>query len=579
MHFFYRCWPQVGQLKSRRLRSSIFLLLMAIGHASHANPVSRPFTARTDELQRRQEQELDQLQERAIQHPDVLSAPSDDKTSSDVWDFPKETVCFVVREVRWDGGNPPSSIQNQARAVLGKCVGNRTLRVLQEQLAVRLVDLGLMTTRVLVPDQSLAQGTLSLRYVPGRIAAVQDADTPGWWRMVVPASQGDILNQRDLDQTLENIRRLKGQMDARIDVVPGVEPGSSDVLMQPGSGKRWHAYIGGDNAGMRSMGRERMNAGLTLDSPLFLYDQLSVSWNSNAVWRNRDNRTRAAAVNYSVPLGYWSVFAGVGRSRYQQTVAGFSEPIVYGGATGQIETGVSVVPYRGSQSKGTVVMKMLRKRVSGTLNDIDLDIQRRDVTGYELGYQHRHYVGRAVLDAGGGVRGTIPRYSRQPGYVYGDPEWNGRTTILAANAGVYLPFVVARQHMAYQFNWQIQHAKTPIVPSDYFTVGDRYTVRGFDGQMTLAAENGWALRNDLSLNLGNLGQQLYAGLDVGQVGGPSVQYLPGRTLAGVAAGLRGRVSVPYVDASYDVSMGWPLKKPQFFPTPSAVFSAALLFEF
>lgn len=133
--------------------------------------------------------------------------------------------------------------------------------------------------------------------------------------------------------------------------------------------------------------------------------------------------------------------------------------------------------------------------------------------------------------------------------------------------------------MAYQFNWQIQRAKTPVVPADYFTVGDRYTVRGFDGQMTLAAENGWALRNDLSLNLGNLGQQLYAGLDMGQVGGPSVRYLPGRTLIGAAAGLRGRLSVPYVDASYDVSMGWPLKKPQFFHTPSAVFSAALLFEF
>ena len=39
------------------------------------------------------------------------------------------------------------------------------------------------------------------------------------------------------------------------------------------------------------------------------------------------------------------------------------------------------------------------------------------------------------------------------------------------------------------------------MPSDYFTIGNRYAVRGFDGQMTLAAEDGWSLRNDLSLNL------------------------------------------------------------------------------
>ena len=100
------------------------------------------------------------------------------------------------------------------------------------------------------------------------------------------------------------------------------------------------------------------------------------------------------------------------------------------------------------------------------------------------------------------------------------------------------------QQLAYQANWQIQHAKTAIVPSDYFTIGNRYAVRGFDGQMTLASEDGWSLRNDLSLNLGDLGQQLYVGLDVGRVGGQSAQFLSGRTLVGSVAGLRGRVACP-----------------------------------
>ena len=171
-------------------------------------------------------------------------------------------------------------------------------------------------------------------------------------------------------------------------------------------------------------------------------------------------------------------------------------------------------------------------------------MQRRDVTGYEFSYGHRHYVGQAALDIGGGVRGTLPQWSNQSGYVYGDPDWNGRSTILTANAGLYLPFKLSGQQLAYQANWQIQHAKTAIVPSDYFTIGNRYAVRGFDGQMTLASEDGWSLRNDLSLNLGDLGQQLYVGLDVGRVGGQSAQFLSGRTLVGSVAGLRGRVACP-----------------------------------
>ena len=180
------------------------------------------------------------------------------------------------------------------------------------------------------------------------------------------------------------------------------------------------------------------------------------------------------------------------------------------------------------------------------------------------------------------MRGTLPQWSNQSGYVYGDPDWNGRSTILTANAGLYLPFKLSGQQLAYQANWQIQHARTAIVPSDYFTIGNRYAVRGFDGQMTLAAEDGWSLRNDLSLNLGDLGQQLYVGLDVGRVGGQSavpVRPHPGRFRRRPARprGLPGVANA--VNASYDLSLGWPLKKPESLKTQHTVFAASLMFEF
>ncbi len=536
---------------------------------------------RATEIQRRQEQEIDAQRARAAERPDVLSTPSAD--SSRGLALPAETPCFVLREVIWEGAEPPELLARATAIVLGECVGGRGLRALQEHLIGLLIDDGLVTARVVVPEQSLADGSLTLRYLPGRISAVQSQDGIGWWRTALPTGPGGELNQRDLDQALENIRRLGSQADAAIDIAPGPELGDSDIIIKPGTGKRWHGYLGGDNGGMDTVGKYQINAGLTLDSPLFLYDQLSVSWNSNAHWRDADSHTRAASINYSVPFGYWTAFAGASKSTYRQTVAGFEEPIVYGGTTKQIQAGVSVVPYRGTAYKGNLSLTVLRKRTDSTLNDVAIDVQRRDVTGYEIGYGHRHYVGQAVLDIGGGVRGTLPQFSDEPGYVYGDPDWNGRSTILTANAGAYLPFQIAGQSLAYQANWQIQHAKTAIVPADYFTIGNRYAVRGFDGQMTLAAEDGWTLRNDLSLNLDNLtglpGQQLYTGLDVGRVGGPSAAYLSGRTLVGAVAGLRGRLSIPYVSASYDLSAGWPLKKPQSLKTASTVFAMAVMVEF
>ena len=394
----------------RKALSAALTALCVSSAAAQQAPAGAGIDA-TD-IQRRQQQELDVQRARAQQRPDVLSAPGEGRAQPLV--LPRETPCFLLCQVAWDGPEPPSQLRRLAAAVIGACVGGQGLKALQEHLHARLVEQGLVTARVLLPEQSLAGGTLTLRYLRGRIAAVRSEGAVGWWRTAMPTGPGGPFNQRDLDQALENIRRLQGQADAVIDVAPGAEPGDSDVLIKPGSGKRWHAYLGGDNAGMESTGKNQINAGLTLDSPLFLYDRLSVSWNGNAGLRRDDALTRAASIDYSVPFGYWAFSIAASRSRYRQTVAGFDAPIVYGGSTQRLDFGVSVVAYRSSRYKGTAALKLLRKRVGSRVNDVDIAVQRRDVAGYEFSYGHRQYLGRAVLDVGAGVRGTLPRFSRQP---------------------------------------------------------------------------------------------------------------------------------------------------------------------
>jgi hemolysin activation/secretion protein len=169
--------------------------------------------------------------------------------------------------------------------------------------------------------------------------------------------------------------------------------------------------------------------------------------------------------------------------------------------------------------------------------------------------------------------------SKAPGVIIGDPDWNGRTTLLLANASAYVPFKLKDQQFAYQAQWRWQHAKTPTTPSDYFIIGNRYAVRGFDGQMTLAGQDGWVWRNDVSLNLSTTGQQLYTGVDVGRVSGPATAYLSSATLVGAVVGVRGSVAVPHVSTHYDLAVGWPLKKPDILKTgePTVIFSVQFTF--
>src|SRR5690606_18647598 len=96
----------------------------------------------------------------------------------------------------------------------------------------------------------------------------------------------------------------------------------------------------------------------------------------------------------------------------------------------------------------------------------------------------------------------------------------------------YLPFQLAEQVMRWNMLWRAQWNRTPLVPQDNFSIGGRYTVRGFDGESVLAADRGWLLRNELGWRPGASGQEIYLGIDYGEVSGDDTHNLPGTYLGG-----------------------------------------------
>lgn len=318
-----------------------------------------------------------------------------------------------------------------------------------------------------------------------------------------------------------------------------------------------------------------MGGALAIDSPLHLYDTLSITLNNNANFRNDSLGTRASSINWSVPIGYWALFLSANQSTYKQTVAGFAGDITYSGRSHGVEIGTSYVPYRSTSAKGALQVKITRRASRSNIDDTEIDVQRRDVVGYEAGFSHRQYIGQMTLDLGMGIRGSMPKYSATPGLIIGAPDWDGRYQIQVANAGVTLPFKLATQNFRYQGSWRIQHATTPLPQSEFFSIGNRYSVRGFDGAATLAAEDGWLLRNDLAWSVGQSNQEIFIGLDTGRVSGPSADLLLGRQLSGAALGARGKLG----KFSYEITAGWPISKPAGFRTQDPALTVSLAVEF
>jgi hemolysin activation/secretion protein len=120
-----------------------------------------------------------------------------------------------------------------------------------------------------------------------------------------------------------------------------------------------------------------------------------------------------------------------------------------------------------------------------------------------------------------------------------------------------------------------QTTQSPLYLSDQFSIGGRYTVRGFDGELTLTAERGFFLRNELDMPITNTTHSAYLGLDVGKVFGPSVQYLVGDTLAGATLGVRGSA----YGFSYDLFSSWPVYRPAEFKTTIPTVGFSLAFQY
>lgn len=556
-------------MSASKLKLLVAALLSALATSqASAQPVSDA------ELTRRQALQQEQAQNKAVSTPDVFTPTSG--MDRGVHALPVETPCFSINSVEWRGAEPFSWITADESAVAGKCIGARGLRTFQDFLTRRLIDKGYITSRVLIPEQNLASGRLAVQIVAGRVGKVRDqGQRPGIVTVVMPAGEGDLLNQRDLDQTLENIRRLATQYNVEFDLVPGAKPGETDIVVKHPEGRTWRGLLTLDDSGADSTGKYQLGGVITFDSLAHLYDALTLTLNRNANFSNDTLGTSSSSINWSMPFGYWSILVGANQSKYKQSVAGFSGDIVYSGHSYGTEAGIGYVPYRMSSAKGTLQLKLNRKVSRSRIDDTEIDVQYRNVVGYDASFVHRQYLGNSTLDLSIGLKGSLPQQSNAPGLIVGAPEWDGRYRIQSAGANLSLPFRLSEQQLRYQGSARMQRATTLVPAFEFFSIGNRYSVRGFDGATTLAGEEGWLLRNDLVWLIGRSGHELFAALDTGRVGGPHAETLVGKSLTGMALGVRGRFS----RFNYEFTLGRPLNKPDGFDAQQLTMTASLGAEF
>ena len=106
-----------------------------------------------------------------------------------------------------------------------RCLGADAITEIARRVNRRILAQGYSTTRVSVAGQDLASQTLSFTLIPGVIRAVRFPEYGGaLWPSAFPAQPGDLLNLRDLEQGLEQMKRVPST-DVEMEIVPGASAG------------------------------------------------------------------------------------------------------------------------------------------------------------------------------------------------------------------------------------------------------------------------------------------------------------------------------------------------------------------
>ncbi|EKF5089644.1 ShlB/FhaC/HecB family hemolysin secretion/activation protein [Salmonella enterica] len=232
-------------------------------------------------------------------------------------------------------GNPPGlkglSVADLQRHLADDLNQPKTFSGL-EAMAQKITDLcrqkGLLVARAVLPPQTIKDGVLTIRIIPGRYdnahvnntSAVQNSVVARLVRTTTPA--GDVVTRKQLEREALLLSEIPG-VNAQVSMKAGSQPGTTTPEITLTPGQQYGGYVGLDNQGDPTTGRSRIMAGGYANNLLGLGDQLRVDLLDAYEESNLFN----GSLDYSLLVGGFGTRVGANYShlnyRYNLNQLGF----------------------------------------------------------------------------------------------------------------------------------------------------------------------------------------------------------------------------------------------------------------
>ena len=493
-----------------------------------------------------------------VSEPALIDVPSD-----------KNGTSFYIKQIQLDGVPKELSFLNKiARKHEQKHVTVSDITNIRNAFQRKLLDKGYITSQVYIPEQNLNAGTLQFMVMPGRVEEIRysDSSVHGPWRTAFPVRPGDILNIRDVEQGLEQMKRVSSQ-SVTMKLLPGTAVGTSIIELSIKQEKPVHGSISIDNSGLESTGVYQGSFTASLDQAFRANDTLTMSLSGDVSGAGSIKGTRAASLNYVIPHGKDTFSVSFSKSRYHQTIQSNPYDFTYSGKSTTMKAKWNHVWSRTQREKRAFDISISTRHNHRFINDMELPVQALRTTSMELGVSNRTYIGNATLYSRLGFQWGIGALGAQPEHkasvAMGGPT--SRYHMWLVDVDYRKPFVMGHRPASFtsSFHGQWVQGGKRVYSVDTINIGNRYSIYGFDGEYTLMGDSGWYIRNEVSSVIPRLNTEVYWGLDVGAVYGKSTEALVGKTIAGTALGVRGNYASGLL---FDAFVSTPLYKPQGYHT-------------
>lgn len=471
-----------------RFRVLLCTLLAVSSTAVAELPADRDLIRdRQERVLQEQQQRLQELQ----QLPGKTAEPSGPAINPD-------EQCFAITTITLQGATliPASSEAELLRAYENQCLGSTQLNALLKTVTQYYLDHGYVTSRAYLPQQDLADGTLEVLVVEGRLEGLEPSAmaSPRELNMAFPGTPGEVLDLRQLEQLVDQLNRLPSR-PAQMELVPGSEVGGSRVHLQGERGKPWQANLNRHNDGQTSTGEQQWGAGFTWDSPLGLADQLSLRGGGDTVsdhWKHSANQS----VGYNVPYGWWSFNYSYSQSYYRTRSAGAGFVFGSDGDSKSHSVRAERVLHRDDVSKTAANFGVSHLQTRNYLNNNLIDVSSQRLTENQLGFNHGRRIGNAFVNLDMGWQQGTGAFDAQ---AEGNPRRNqpvARYNKYSLTASYLQPFTLWNENFSVDSLVNGQRSEDVLFSPQRISLGGLSSVRGFKEQ-SLSGDSGAYWRNQV----------------------------------------------------------------------------------